>query len=419
VSLLAQFLINLIQLVKRYQALLFLGIVSAIAELAYAVMNQSAIQPYVREIGLTTHLGIIYVMFLAVETAFKSPMGSLGDKLGRRPLIVGGALISCLTALGMAAAHKLEYILVLRAFDGLAAAAIWPTVIAAIGGSVPAERRSTAMGVMTVAYIIGISLGPFVGGFTNDYTNSRIASFYLVSLLFFITAVIAFFLTPQRSREDIEAHAAGEGKLKIKDLLLGIKALPDMMLLAFMAFFGIGLLIPIVKLFAMDELHLSETGFGVLVLPIAIVVGVSSIALGNLGDRWGKVRSVRVGLFLSAFAMWGVASSNTAWQFAVAGILLGTGFVMAMPAWLALVADIAAPKARGAVIGALGTAQGIGAAAGAYVGPKLYDMQAINLAGVSVNPQYAPFIISAATLTICVVLGFVFVKENEVRRIGA
>jgi MFS family permease len=191
-----------------------------------------------------------------------------------------------------------------------------------------------------------------------------------------------------------------------------------MMLLAFMAFFGIGLLIPILKLFAMDELHLSETGFGILVLPIALVVGISSIALGNLGDRWGKARSVRTGIMLAAAAMWGVTISHTAWQFAVAGILLGTGFVMAMPAWLALVADIAAPKARGAVIGALGTAQGVGAAVGAYVGPKLYDMQAVSLAGVPVDPQYAPFIVSAATLTVCVVLGFIFVKDNETRRIG-
>jgi MFS family permease len=190
VGLVAQLLSNLAELVKKYHALLFLGIVSAVAELAYGVMNQSAIQPYVREIGLTAHLGIIYVMFLAVETAFKSPMGSLGDKLGRRPLIVGGALISCLTALGMASAHRLPYILALRAFDGVAAAAIWPTIIAAIGGSVPANRRSTAMGVMTVTYIIGVALGPFVGGLTNDYTGSKTASFYLVSILFLVTAVI-------------------------------------------------------------------------------------------------------------------------------------------------------------------------------------------------------------------------------------
>ena len=72
-------------LLSTYRALIYLGIVSAVAELAYGVMNQSAIPPYVQELGLTAHIGLIYAGFLVVETIFKSPMGSLGDRLGRRP----------------------------------------------------------------------------------------------------------------------------------------------------------------------------------------------------------------------------------------------------------------------------------------------------------------------------------------------
>lgn len=271
---------------STYGALIPLGVVSAVAGLAYAVMNQSAIPPYVQELGLTAHIGLIYAAFLVTETVFKSPMGSLGDRLGRRPLIVGSALLSAGTAFGMTVATRLWALLILRAFDGLAAAAIWPTMVAAMGGSVKAERRTTAMSVLTLTYIGGLALGPLVGGIANDTTNSRLTSFYLVSILFLVTAAVAYSLTPQRSKEEVEtAHEVGERRPRLADIALGIKAVPDMMLLAFIAFFAIGLLIPIVKLFAMNELGMSETGYGGLVFPIALAVAGASLLSGRLGDR--------------------------------------------------------------------------------------------------------------------------------------
>jgi len=407
---------------STYKALIYLGIVSGMAELAYGIMNQSAIPPYVQELGLTAHIGIIFAAFLLVETGFKSPMGSLGDRLGRRPLIVGGALISAFTAFGMTVVRRLWALLALRAFDGLAAAAIWPTMVAAMGGSVGSQRRTTAMSVFTVTYIGGLALGPLLGGIANDVTDSRLTSFYIVSVLFLITAAIACFLTPHRSREETEAaHGAGERPFRLSDIAVGLKAVPDMMLLAFTAFFAIGLLIPVVKLFAMNELGMSETGYGGLVFPVALAVAGVSLASGRIGDRWGKARSVRTGLLISAAAMWTITVVRGVWELATAGMFLGIGFVLAMPAWLALVSDMASPWTRGAVIGALGTAQGVGAILGASAGSYLYKMVRIDLWGIefaTANSHYSPFVVSAGALTICLGLSLLFVKEGDRRRIA-
>lgn len=405
--------------ITKYRVLISLGIVAGMAELAYGVMNQSAIPPYVQQIGLTAHIGLIYAMFLVVETVFKSPMGHLGDRFGRRPLIVGGALIAAATAFGVTLVDKLWVLLTLRAFDGLAAAAIWPTMVAAIGGSVGPHRRTTAMSVLTVTYIAGLSAGPLLGGIVNDITNSKLTSFYLVSILFLATAAIAYFLTPHRSKEEEEtAHEVGERSFRLSDMALGIKAVPDMMLLAFLVFFAVGLLIPIVKLFAMNELGMSETGYGGIVFPVAIAVAAMSLASGRLGDRWGKARSVRLGIAVSAMAMWTVVFVRIPWEFAMAGMFLGIGFVLAMPAWLALVSDMANPWNRGAVIGALGTAQGAGAVIGAYLGSYLYETVRIQLWSISLDSHYSPFIVSAAALTLCFILVIVFLREGDSRRIG-
>lgn len=401
-----------------YHALIYLSIVAAVAELGYAVLNQSAIPPYVQEIGLTAHIGLIYAVFLTVETVFKSPMGHLGDRFGRRPLIVCGALISCCTAFLTTIAKTLGFLLILRALDGLACAAIWPTLIAAMGGSVRPERRTTAMSALTVVYIGAVSIGPLIGGFANDTTDSRLTSFYIVSGLFVVTALVAYLLTPHRCAEEAEFHERGERTPRLGDVLTGVRAVPDMMLLALMAFFAIGLLIPIVKLFAMNELGMSETGFGGLILPVAVAVAGVSVFAGRLGDRWGKVRSVRLGLAISALAMWMICFTRTPWHLAAASAILGIGFVIAMPAWLAVVNDMAAPWIRGAVIGALGTAQGIGAVIGAALGSYLYESAKPAFLGVSFSPHYSPFAVSALALTACFVLVMAFMRHGDARRIG-
>jgi MFS family permease len=242
--------------------LVSLGIVSAVAELAYGIMNQSAIPPYVQELGLTAHIGVIYAAFLVSETILKSPLGSLGDRIGRRPIIVFGALISSASAFGMTLVHQLWGLISLRILDGLAAGAIWPTMVAAIGGSVPPGRRTSGMSVLTVTYIAGLAVGPLIGGVANDYTDSRLTSFYVISALFLVTAIAAIFLIPQRSKEDLEAIQKGRRQASFSDVILGLKSVPDMMVVAFLAFFAVGLCIPIVKLFVMNELGMSETGFG-------------------------------------------------------------------------------------------------------------------------------------------------------------
>src|SRR5205807_628657 len=61
-------------------------------------------------------------------------------------------------------------LVVLRSIDGLAAAAFWPTMFAAMADSAPRERRNSAISTLTVAYMVGIAVGPYLAGWANDYS---------------------------------------------------------------------------------------------------------------------------------------------------------------------------------------------------------------------------------------------------------
>lgn len=86
--------------------------------------------------------------------------------------------------------------------------------------------------------------------------------------------------------------------------------------------------------------------------------------------------------------------------------MLGAGFVLAFPAWLALLTELGGEKQRGTVFAAVSTAQGVGMLAGAAIGTKLYE---------SVG-HIAPFVAASLLVSLGTLLALVFVRENALAR---
>ncbi|MEN6372232.1 MAG: MFS transporter [Armatimonadota bacterium] len=400
---------------SAYRQTFMVGLAASAAHLGYGVLNQSAIPPYVVMLGWTGYIGIIYAAWLIAETLSKAPMGTLADRVGVRPMYVSAAIIGAFSAYLWTVVRNIWVILGIRVLDGISSAGIWTITIVAMSETVPTERRTTAMGAFTLTYLVGLSLGPLFGGFSNDITHSKETSFYVASLLFMLTAVLVYFIVPKK-RES--GTAASDGGLKLPFLTqmrIGLKAFPDFMLIAAVVFFSFGMLIPVVKLFAMQELGMSEFGYGLLVLPVALILAVATLAAGRLAGIWGKVNSVYIGIGIAAAAMYFVPVIHEPWHLAVLATIIGSGFVIGMPAWLALVADMSAEEVRGAVIGAIGTGEGAGIILGVALGGFLYVNVPVHFFRINLDSHYTPFIASAIGLTICLFLAMHYIREDRKR----
>jgi len=406
---------------RRNRAILSLAVVSAAAECAYAAINTLALPFLLQdELKIQEEIGVVIATFLLVEALCKSPMGALSDRVGRRRLLAIAPLLSAATAVGIGSVPGpvtgerifgfilnpwFFALLLLRALDGLAAAAIWPTMWAAMADGVEEERRTSAMSVLTVSYMIGLGLGPLLGGLSTLVLNSPRAPFMVVSGLFLLTSVAAYLLVPRRPHHTYrELHTTPDSPdattFHWTDLLHSLRTVPSMLLMAFIIFAGIGLLVPVTPLYARAKFHLSEAEFGHLFAVPAAIIGLAALPIGRLGDRWGRARSVHLGMMLAVAAMWSLALVHGSRWFLVAGAtILGIGFVMGVPAWVATVAEKAGTQRRGEVIGAVQTAEGIGVFLGVLLGPKLY-FRHIEL----------PVIASAALLTLGMLLSFVTVR---------
>lgn len=406
--------------------LLAIAIVAGFAELSYAVMNISAMPIYLnKSMGYgAAYVAIIGTAFLLFEGVMKGPFGILGDRVGRKWLIIGGPLISTVTALLtlLVPPEGWYWFVLLRVLDGLGAAALWPSALAMMADVIEEEKRSQAMSLFNVTYLIGIALGPFLGGGVNDLTahflpaaDPRRASFYLISVLFLMTAGFAWWRIPDVRPAGEHAQSELEAGFSFSALFQSLRQIPEMLVMAFVTFLGIGMVMLIIKLFADAEYGLSETQFGALLLLPCLVIALASVPLGTLGDKIGRVKAIRFGIGMCAISMSAQILIKSQIALVIGGSLIGVGFVIAFPNWMAYISSNCDPRQRGAIMGAIGTAQGVGAMIGAPLGGWLYEHAHLHVGFLPwLNSHYAPFLGCALMLLIAFFLAMTTIREAEV-----
>ena len=135
-------------------------------------------------------------------------MGSLGDRIGRRKLLLTGAVAFSLASIGAAYSHSAAELIAARAVQGIAGATLMPSTLALIRNMFHDEKqRRTAIAIWTAATMSGIALGPIMSGFLLDHFWW--GSVFLINVPFMIMlvtlgpALVPEFRAPQPGRFDL------------------------------------------------------------------------------------------------------------------------------------------------------------------------------------------------------------------------
>jgi len=106
----------------------------------------------------------VVLAYLLSVTALIVGAGRLGDRLGRRRLLLAGiGLFTAASALA-GAAPTLGLLVAARVLQGLGAAAMMALTLAFAAGSVPKAKAGRAMGLLGSVSAAGTALGPALGG---------------------------------------------------------------------------------------------------------------------------------------------------------------------------------------------------------------------------------------------------------------
>src|SRR6476660_9720389 len=97
-------------------------------------------------------------------------MGTLGDRIGRRRLLLIGAAAFGVASVVAAFSNSAEMLIATRALLGVAGATLAPSTLSLIRSMfLDPAQRTVAIGVWVTSYSVGAAIGPLLGGVVLEY----------------------------------------------------------------------------------------------------------------------------------------------------------------------------------------------------------------------------------------------------------
>ena len=121
------------------------------------------------------HLGVLTSVFALAQLVTGPSVGRLGDRIGRRPLILAGLAGVGVTEAAFAFTSSLWWLYALRVAGGMAASLLTVGALAAIADQTSEENRAQGMAWFGTAVSLGVVAGPLLGGLLGRAGTFRIA----------------------------------------------------------------------------------------------------------------------------------------------------------------------------------------------------------------------------------------------------
>lgn len=284
--------------------------------------------------------------------------GSLGDRVGRKAMLLRSLLATALFVGLMALATSPLQLLVLRLLQGAFSGIIAPSITLVSLGA-PAERQGEVAGRLQSSLSFGAILGPLLGAIGSTWLSPR-ALFVLVALLALLGALgVALFAIeppaahPERRRASI-VRLFVDAKREAEELWRNARV-RTAVALAFWIQFTVSATAPLVELHVRDlwrgderALHLVT---GALFTGMALASLVAAPAWGRLGDRIGHTRALLLAAIATAALLLGHALAASLVLFALARPLLGAAMSGNAPCAYAIAAGETSVTNRGNGLG--------------------------------------------------------------------
>jgi DHA1 family tetracycline resistance protein-like MFS transporter len=336
-----------------------------------------------------------FAVVFALMQFFCSPwLGVLSDRFGRRPIILLSNLGLGLDYIVMALSPSIGWLFLGRIISGITTSSI-PTAMAYISDVTPREKRAGAFGMIGVAFGIGFTFGPGIGGLLGN-VSPRLA-FWVAGGLSLANWLWGYFFVPEslprEQRKEFALRRANPiGSLT---LLRSHHELWRLTTIQFLAYFAHNVF-SVWALYAIYRYNWSQGMIGVSLMIVGIVTAIISGGLtGRMVKRFGEKHTLYIGQFFGATGMFiaGLAKTGT-WL--LASIPIISLWNISMPAAQSMMTHRVSEREQGELQGALQSMRSITF----IIGPWLF----LRIFGWFIDPKHtvhlpgAPYYLAGALL---------------------
>ena len=331
---------------------------------------------YLKERGASSGLiGLTMSAFFLAGLITQFPAGRLADRIGRRPVLIGGLLAYAAASAAFLLPLSNWGFLTLRFAQGGAAGAVEVAALAMVAANIPIERRGRAVSRIFSAQLGGTAIGPIFGAIVGIAHMGLL--FLTTAVLCTLAAIPVLTSSSIKAHDVMPAHEGGLVRLRMSRPLLGA------LLGALTLGLGIGVYEACWSLLLRHrgasafQVGLSWTVFSV---PYVVFVRAAGWAADRFDRRMMAIGGLSISvMFCAAYPF--VAPIPILFMM---GFVESAGFALALPAMQALMTQDRTPRELGRVQGLYATFQTAAIALSAAVAGVLF--------GVG---QALPFLIAA------------------------
>ncbi len=334
------------------------------------------------------------VVFALMQFVFSPVLGVLSDRLGRRPIILLSNLGLGLDYVVMALSPTIGWLFLGRIISGITTSSI-PTAMAYIADVTPKEKRAGAFGMIGVAFGVGFTFGPAIGGLVGD-VNPRLA-FWVAAGLSLANWLWGFLFVPESLPREQRKEFALRRANPLGSLVL-LRSHPELWRLATIQFLAYTAhnVFSVWALYAIYRYAWNQKWIGLSLMVVGICTAAISGGLtGRMVKRFGEKRTLYTGQFFGGAGMFvaGWARNSAAY---LASIPIISLWNIAMPAAQSMMTHRVSEREQGELQGAIQSMRSITFIIGPWVFLKVF--------GWFIDPKHsvhlpgAPYYLAAALL---------------------
>jgi MFS family permease len=325
--------------------------------------------------GVSTATASLVLPFYLVPFAlFQLVSGTVGERLGRDQVLRVAFFVYAVGSMMGAITGSFVPFLIARAIQGSANAFVTPIALAKLADATPEEELGKAVGTFASVQTAGTVMAPLIGGVAGaiDYRLAFVAA-ALASL------VLMVIVPEKKPKPNPELVPSLRSALTPRARWLCVSGV---------SFFicTIGLAV-IVSLAAADRLGVGASARGLLLAGFGFSGVIAGRPSGDLLDRIGVERILRISVILTAVLIGSVALANDPWSLAILWFLAGGASAMVATTLNTIIVG-ASTRNRGGAISIVGSSRFVGAAIAPVIWIPVYNANphlAYVLAGIGMG----------------------------------